>query len=111
MDRIVEQYIQKYKIPKTNSLIFQDWKEFLQILYQNNGRVEMIVWYEYCRINEQQIGMGGYIDVDNQGFMLAETQLYETDLQEKTLNEILEYISKIRQEYSNYNLYPEFYLC
>lgn len=110
MDRIVEQYIQKYKISKANSLIFRDWKEFLQILYQNNGRVEMIIWYEYCKINEQQIGMGGYIDAENQDFMLAETQLFETDLQEKTLNEMLEYISKIRKEYSNYNLYPEFYL-
>ncbi len=109
-DRIVEQYIQKHRISKANSLIFRDWNEFLQILYQNNGRVKMIIWYEYCRINEQQIGMGGYIDTENQGFMLAETQLFEANLQEKNLNEILEYISKIRKEYSNYNLFPEFYL-
>ena len=35
----------------------------IKILYQNNGRVEMIIWYEYCMINEQQIGMGGYMTI------------------------------------------------
>lgn len=70
----------------------------------------MIVWYGYCKINEQQIGMGGYSDTQNKGLMRAETQLFETDLQEKSLNEILEYISEVKNKYSNYNLYPEFYL-
>lgn len=110
MDRYVEQYIQKYKISKCNALIFRDWEKFLHILYQNNGRVEMIIWYEYCMINEQQIGMGGYIDFENKGFMWAETQLFKTDLREKSMNEILEYILKVRKEYSNIDLYPEFYL-
>ena len=99
MNKIIEQYIQNNKI-KANALIFRNWKDFLRILYQNDGRVEMIIWYEYCRINEQQIGMGGYIDTENKGFMWAETQLLETDLQDKSCNEILDYISKIREEYS-----------
>lgn len=110
MDRYVEQYIQKYKISKCNALIFRDWEKFLHILYRNNGRVEMIIWYEYCMINEQQIGMGGYTDSENKDFMWAETRLFETDLQEKSMNEILEYILKVKKEYSNIDLYPEFYL-
>lgn len=101
MDKSIEQYIQKHKI-NANALIFRDWESFLHILYQNNGRVEMIIWYEYCRINEQQI--------ENNGFMWAETQLFESGLHEKPINEILEYISKMRKEYSDYDLYPEFYL-
>jgi len=110
MNKIVEQYIQTNKIPKTDALIFRNWREFLQILYHNNGCVEMIIWYEYCKISEQQIGSGGYIDVENQDYMWAETQIYESNMQKKTLNEILEYISKIQKEYSDYILYPEFYL-
>lgn len=108
MDNI-EEYIQKNK--KADTLIFRDWEEFLRILYRNDRRVEMIVWYEYCRINEQQIGMGGYIDIDNRGFMWAETQFFEADLQDWSCNEILDYISKMREKYSEYDLYPEFYLC
>ncbi len=111
MNNQIKQYIQNYKVSKSNALIFRDWEDFLHTLYQNNGRVEMIIWYEYCRINEQQIGMGGYIDAENQDFMWAETQLFETDLQEKSLNEILEYISKMKKDYSNYDFYPEFYIC
>ena len=110
MDTNVERYIQKHKVTVSNTLIFREWEEFLHILYQNNERVEMIVWYEYCKINEQQIGMGGYADTENEDFMWAETELFEADLQEKSLNEILEYILKMRKEYSNYDLYPEFYL-
>lgn len=110
MNTNVRQYIQKHKVTTANALIFRDWEEFLNILYQNNGRISMIVWYEYCRINEQQLGMGGYIDEENKGYMWAETLIYEENLQEKTLNEILEYISEVRKEYSDYDLYPEFYL-
>lgn len=110
MNKIIEQYIKNNKVSESNALIFRNWEDFLHILFQNNGRVEMIVWYEYCRINKQQIGMGGYIDSENQGFMWAETQFFKTDMQEKSLNEILDYISKTIQEYSEYNLYPEFYI-
>ena len=110
MDGNLAQYIQKHKISKSSALIFRDWGQFLHTLYQNNSRVEMIIWYEYCKINEQQIGMGGYIDTENQGFMWAETQLFKTDLQEKSLDDLLAYISEIRNQYSGYNLYPEFYI-
>ena len=110
MNKIIEQYIKNNKVSESNALIFRNWKDFLHILFQNNGQVKMIIWYEYCKINEQQIGMGGYIDSENQGFMWAETQFFKTDMQEKSLDEILDYISETRQEYSKYDLYPEFYI-
>lgn len=111
MNSRLEQYIQKYKVSTANFLVFRDGEKFLNILFSNNGRIEMIIWYEYCKINEQQIGMGGYIDEENRGYMWAETHFFEADMQEKHLNEILEYISKMREKYSSYNLYPEFYIC
>ena len=67
MNDEIKKYIQEHKVLKSNTLIFRDWEEFLHKLYLNNGRIEMIIWYEYCRINEQQIGMGGYKDTVNHG--------------------------------------------
>lgn len=110
MNRIIKQYIENNKVSESNALIFRNCEDFLHILFQNNSHVEMIVWYEYCRVNEQRIGMGGYIDSENQGFMWAETQFFEADMQKKSLNEILDYISETKQEYPEYDLYPEFYI-
>ena len=70
----------------------------------------MIIWYEYCRINEQRIGMGGYIDEEKRGYMWAETDIYEENLQQKSMTEISKYISEIRSKYADYDLYPEFYI-
>ena len=106
----LEQYIQKHKVSSANFLVFRDWEEFLNILFLNNGHVEMIIWYEYCRINEQQIGMGGYIDEEKRGYMWAETQIYEVDFQDETLTEVLDYIKRIRSEYTQRKMYPAFYL-
>ena len=107
MDRIVEQYIKAHKI-KANAMIFRDWEAFLRFLYQHNGRVISILWYEHCQINEQQLGMGGFLDEDCKGCMWAETQIFENNLQEKPLHEILAYIAQIRAEYADCDLYPEF---
>lgn len=52
MNDEIKKYIQEHKVLKSNTLIFRDWEEFLHKLYLNNGRIEMIIWYEYCRINE-----------------------------------------------------------
>lgn len=111
MNTQLEQYIQKHKVSSVNFLVFRNWEEFLNILFSNNGHVEMIIWYEYCRINEQQIGMGGYIDEEKRGYMWTETDIYEENLQQKSMNEILEYISETRSKYIDYNLYLEFYIC
>lgn len=60
MNRQLEEYILKHKVTVSNMLLFRDWEAFLKRLFAANGRVEMIIWYEYCRINAQKIGMGGF---------------------------------------------------
>jgi len=111
MNSQLEEYIVKHKVTVSNTLLFRDWEAFLKRLFAANGRVEMIVWYEYCRINAQKIGMGGYKDPVNNGCMWAETPIYQNHLQGESMEEILEYICKVREAYPDCDLYPEFYIC
>lgn len=108
---LIEQYIEEHKVTSSNALIFRDCDAFVHVLYENGGRVDMIVWYEYCRINEQKLGSGGYADPENKGFMWAETQLFGSDLCSRTLDELLDYILQFMAKYPEYELYPEFYLA
>lgn len=41
MNRQLEQYIQTHKVSSANFLVFRDWEEFLNVLFSNNGDVEM----------------------------------------------------------------------
>lgn len=95
----IDKYIEKYKV--CGDYIFKDEKEFLNVLYSNQGRVEMIVWFEYCKTAEQRdsLGGGGWIDRQNPEYMWAETPIYETGFENKTLSEVLDYINHIRSEY------------
>ncbi len=43
MNKIIEQYIKNNKVSESNALIFRNWEDFLHILFQNNGQVEMII--------------------------------------------------------------------
>lgn len=72
----------------------------------------MIVWYDHCKVSEQHksLGSGGYRDLRNAEYMWAETPFYENGLSEKSLEEILDYISEMRKQYKDCNLYPEFYI-
>ncbi len=110
MNEKLNKYFDEHKV--CNAYIFRNWEEFLQMLFENNGRVKMIVWYDYCKIVEQHksLGSGGYRDLQDADYMWAETPLYETELNEKSLDEILDYISAIKKQYSKYDLYPEFYV-
>ena len=111
MRNIIKEYIEQNKL--CNEFIFNDYKEFLEILFGNGGAVSMIVWFDYCKINEQSesLGAGGYIDKKNVDYMWAETQIYEDEFENKSLYEVLEYIEAIRKKYSNYKLYPAFYIA
>ncbi len=93
--------------------IFKDYREFLEILFGNGGAVSMIVWFDYCKIDNQSesLGAGGYIDKENNSYMWAETQIYEYGFEKKSLKEVLEYIEAITKEYLEHNLYPAFYLA
>ena len=113
MNRIIidiEEYIKTHSVAAEGVCIFREWNDFLDVVYNNGESVHMIVWYEYCRIKEQRIGMGGYRDNEDPGYMWAETQIFETDLESKSCDEIKKYISETRNRYAQYDLYPEFYL-
>ncbi len=111
MDTEPKKYIDEHKIKGHDVLIFRDGEdEFLKLLYDCGGRVSMIVWYEYCRINEQRMGMGGYSDTDNDGFMWAETQLFMNVPKNSPPEKVRAYIAQIRRRYPEIMLYPEFYI-
>lgn len=109
MNTEIAEYIRQNRTCGEN--IFLDWKEFLNVLYKNGGRVDMIVWFDYCKLSEQEksLGSGGYRDTRNPGFMWAETQIYEVGLANRSIEEISEYIERVRNEYPEHELYPSFY--
>ncbi len=92
--------------------LFTDWKEFLDLLYAQGGSVESILWFEYIKISEQKksIGAGGYKDKFHPDYMYAETQIFEKDLEHKSIYEIKEYIKSVFEEYPNNKLMPLFYI-
>ena len=106
----IDKYIEEHKV--CGDYIFKDEAEFLNVLYSNQGKIEVIVWFEYCKISEQEksLGSGGWINKQNPEYMWAETQIYEVNFQDKNLNEVLDYIKRIRSEYPQHKMYPAFYL-
>lgn len=110
MNGEISRYIAENKT--CSELIFRDPIKFLDVLFANGGKVEGIVWFDYCKISEHKqgksLGSGGYADKQNSGYMWAETQIYEYPLTDKSLKEILEYMDGVRREYSAYDLYPSF---
>ena len=111
MRNAIKEYIILNKL--CNEYIFEDYNEFLEILFANNGVVSMIVWFDYCKIENQSesLGSGGYIDRRDNAYMWAETQIYEIGFENKSLLEILDYIEDIIGKYQDYKLYPAFYLA
>lgn len=110
MNKVLENYIEQNKV--CTELLFRDWVNFLNMLFENNGRIESILWFDYCKISEQDssLGNGGYRDTKNPEYMWAETLIYENGFENYSLEKIVDYISKIRNKYSEHNLYPLFYL-
>lgn len=84
----------------------------MKVLYSNHGRVEAVLWYDYCKISEQKksLGSGGYKDKDNFGYMWAETQIYDDGMEDRSLSEILDYVDSIKEHYPKYELYPSFFI-
>ena len=100
--------------------LFKDWEAFLDILYEEGGRVSSILWWDHCRKNLQHasIRSGGYTDPDDQEWMYAETWLHEDGFEERSLEDIKAYIREMRQhgailgdKYITFDLVPSFYLA
>lgn len=106
----VKQYIEDNKLCSEN--LFRDWESFLELLFDQGGCVEAVLWFEYVLISEQKnsLGGGGYIDKVNPKYMFAETHLYESEMENKSIIEIKEYIKSIVENYPKNNLVPSFYI-
>lgn len=109
MDKSIEDYIINNKV--CSDLIFRNWNEFLEILFDCGGCVNEILWFEYVKINKQKesLGCGGYIDNENLEYMWAETMLHTTGLTNKSFSEIKVYIEETINEYKPHNLIPCFF--
>ena len=92
--------------------LFRNWKEFIDILFANHGKVKFILWFEHIEICKQadSMGVGGYRDPDNPEYMFAETMLFDDELENKSLEEIKEHILSVIQQYPNNKLIPSFYI-
>lgn len=113
----VKKYIDEHSF--CSEYLFKDWELFLDLLYAEGGGISAILWWDYCKVSQQHesIGSGGYKDPENPEYMFAETQLYEDGFDTKSLDEVKEYIIKIKNStisynntYISFNLVPSFYL-
>ncbi len=104
----VSKYIEEHKLCSDN--LFDDWSEFLDLLYEEGGCVESILWFEHVLITEQEksLGGGGYIDKNDVEYMYAETYICNNDLKNRTLDEVNEYIRSVISAYPNHKLIPSF---
>lgn len=107
----VLEYIEKHKV--YSDYIFDDWEEFLEVLYSQGGYVEGVLWFEYVRIDEQvnSLGGGGYKDVVNPEYMYAETYIYENGMEGKSLLEVKSYIESVITSYPQNHLIPSFFIA
>lgn len=114
----VQAYIEEHSF--CSEYLFKDWEAFLDLLYEEGGRVSSILWWDHCRkdLQHASIGSGGYTDPDDPEWMYAETWLYEDGFEERSLEDIKAYIQGIREEdlilgdkYIIFDLVPSFYLA
>ena len=109
MNKKIEQYIAQNKV--CSDLIFRDWNEFLELLFDCGGSVKELLWFEYVLIDrsEESLGGGGYQDTTNPKYMWAETMIYDKGLEQKSLSEIKEHIESTINFHKPHNLVPCFF--
>lgn len=93
-----------------SELIFREWEDFLDILFDSGGRVKEILWFEYVQIDRQKesLGCGGYLDHQNPDFMWAETMIHDQNLENKSLSTIKEHINDVKCAHLPHTLVPCF---
>ena len=109
MRKKLDNYIDKNVV--CSDLIFRDWNEFLELLFECGGSVKEILWFEYVLIEKQKesLGGGGYQDANNPEYMWAETMIYDKHLEKKSLLELKEHIEHTIKSYQPHNLVPCFF--
>lgn len=110
MSTALTDYIEKYRV--CSELIFRDYDRFLQLLFENGGKVDSIVWFEYVAIENQSasLGGGGYKDSENPENMWVETQISRCDMACISEAEVRAYIKDITSKYIPHKLVPCFYI-
>ena len=105
----VKQYISENQV--CPDLIFRNWNEFLDLLFQYGGTVKEILWFEYVSIDSQKdsLGAGGWQDPANPKYMWAETMIRDKGLAQKSLSEIKEHIQKTIIAHQPHSLIPCFF--
>ena len=109
MSQILDTYIEQSKV--CSDLIFRDWNEFLDLLFDCGGSVNEILWFEYVLEEKQKdsLGGGGWSDKENPEYMWAETMIYDKDLGAKSLSEIKCHIDSTIKLYDPHVLVPCFF--
>jgi len=109
MDSKIKKYIEENKV--CSDLIFRNWSEFVELLFECGGFVNEILWFEYVLIDKQKdsLGGGGYGDKENPEYMWAETMIYDKALGQKTLVEIKDHITSTIKSYAPHILVPCFF--
>ena len=107
MDRKLKDYIINNQT--SPEMIFRNYKEFLDILFDCGGAVSEILWFEYVLQEKQKdsLGGGGWIDKENPEYMWAETMIFDKGLENRSHAEIVEYIEKVTKRTNSYKLYNE----
>lgn len=103
-------YIEDNKL--CSEYLFADWEEFLELLYEEGGYAESVLWFEHIKISDQKqsLGSGGYKDKSNPDYMYAETQIFDGDFEHNSVYEVKKYIKTVLEKYPNNKLIPSFYI-
>ena len=114
----VQKYIEDHSF--CSEYLFKDWGAFLDLLYEEGGRVSSVLWWEHCKkkLPHGSIGGNEYADPDDLEWVYAETWLHEDGFEERSLEDIKAYIQETREhglilgdKYITFNLVPSFYLA
>ena len=109
MDRKLKDYIINNQT--SPEMIFRNYKEFLDILFDCGGAVSEILWFEYVLQEKQKdsLGGGGWIDKENPEYMWAETMIYDKNMKHCSLEEIKAHIIETIDKYKPHHLVPCFF--
>lgn len=106
MEPMVDEYL-------ATEVILDDPQKFVNEITKSNYYVSLIRWWHRIPVNtSSSIGYGGPLDPrDPDNFYFAETHIEESFEKSTSYSQYIHYLSKIRDQYKNYDIYPAFDIC